>query len=71
MSWTELDPVRTDRASVNKVHENAVKAGGKCNGPPGTRELYHENYYAAFFLDPIGNRVEVVCHCPEGEQKKE
>ena len=39
---------------VDKFHEEATKAGGKCNGTPGIREQYHPNYYAAFVLDPLG-----------------
>jgi hypothetical protein len=35
---------------------------GTDNGPPGIRDVYHANYYAAFLIDPSGNRVEAVCH---------
>ena len=42
---------RTDREGVRKFHEAAVKAGGKCNGPPGVREMYHPNYYGAVSCD--------------------
>jgi hypothetical protein len=36
---------------------------GKCHylGAPGPRPLYGETYYAAFLLDPDGNRIEAVC----------
>jgi hypothetical protein len=44
----------SDHETVNKFHEAALKAGGKCNGPPGLREMYHPNYYGAFILDPLG-----------------
>lgn len=27
-------------------------AGGKDNGPPGIRAIYHPNYYGAFVFDP-------------------
>ena len=30
----------------------ALAAGGKDNGGPGVREIYHPNYYGAFVLDP-------------------
>jgi catechol 2,3-dioxygenase-like lactoylglutathione lyase family enzyme len=53
-----------DRASVDAFYEAAMKAGGKDNGPPGVREHYHENYYAAYVHDPDGNNIEAVCHMP-------
>jgi catechol 2,3-dioxygenase-like lactoylglutathione lyase family enzyme len=53
-----------DRATVDAFYEAAIKAGGKDNGPPGVREHYHENYYAAYVHDPDGNNVEAVCHMP-------
>jgi len=52
----------TDRKTVDMFHEEAVKAGGKDNGKPGWRHLYHPKYYAAFAVDPVGNNVEVVDH---------
>ena len=44
----------SDRAKVDKFHEEGLKAGGKCNGAPGLRHMYHPKYYAAFVLDPVG-----------------
>ncbi|KAF7679458.1 hypothetical protein GT037_003206 [Alternaria burnsii] len=44
----------TDRKTVEKFHEEAVKAGGKDNGKPGWRHQYHAKYYAAFVMDPVG-----------------
>ena len=55
---------RTDRAGVDSFHETALAAGGSDNGAPGLREL-HENYYAAFVLDPDGHNIEAVCQRPE------
>lgn len=55
----------SDRAGVDAFYEAALAAGGRDNGPPGIRADYHENYYAAFVLDPEGNNVEAVCHKPE------
>lgn len=49
-----------DRAAVDAFHRAAVEAGGTCNGKPGLRPEYHENFYGAFVLDPIGNNVEMV-----------
>lgn len=52
------------RAQVKAFYEAAIAAGGKDNGPPGTRPHYHEHYYGAFVLDPDGHNVEAVCHEP-------
>lgn len=52
-----------DRATVGRVHEVGLAAGGKDNGAPGER-TYHPGYYAAFLLDPDGNNIEVVFHGP-------
>jgi catechol 2,3-dioxygenase-like lactoylglutathione lyase family enzyme len=53
-----------DRPSVDTWHAAAVEAGGKDNGAPGERPLYHPGYYGAFAIDPDGNNVEAVCHVP-------
>jgi catechol 2,3-dioxygenase-like lactoylglutathione lyase family enzyme len=50
------------RAAVRAFHEAALAAGGKDNGPPGVREMYHPDYYGAFVLDPDGHNIEAVCH---------
>jgi len=49
------------RAAVDAFHAGALANGGRCDGPPGRRD-YHPGYYAAFVLDPDGNRIEAVCH---------
>jgi catechol 2,3-dioxygenase-like lactoylglutathione lyase family enzyme len=53
-----------DRASVERFHAAALQAGATDNGAPGTRELYHPDYYGAYVLDPDGNNIEAVCHKP-------
>jgi len=53
-----------DRATVDAFYRAAMAAGGKDNGPPGSRPHYHPNYYAAFVLDPDGHNIEAVCHAP-------
>jgi catechol 2,3-dioxygenase-like lactoylglutathione lyase family enzyme len=54
---------RAERRSVVKAfYDAAIAAGGKDNGPPGTRPQYHEHYYGAFVHDPDGHNVEAVCH---------
>ena len=53
-----------DRATVQAFHGAGLAAGGRDNGPPGTRPYYHKDYYGAFVLDPDGNNIETVCHWP-------
>jgi catechol 2,3-dioxygenase-like lactoylglutathione lyase family enzyme len=52
------------RAQVDGFWAAAVAAGGRDNGKPGIRAIYHPDYYAAFVYDPDGNNVEAVCHKP-------
>lgn len=52
-----------DRASVDAFHQTALATGGRDNGPPGLRP-YSPTYYAAFVIDPEGNRIEAVTHAP-------
>lgn len=49
-------------AQVNAFYTSGLAAGGSDCGAPGIRE-YHQNYYAAFLLDPEGNKIEAVFHC--------
>ena len=49
-----------DQNQVDIFYENAIKAGGKCNGKPGLRPLYAENYYATFIMDPDSYNIEAV-----------
>src|SRR5437868_11504932 len=53
-----------DRKSVDAFYEEALAAGGRDNGAPGLRPIYHADYYGAFILDPDGNNIEAVCHGP-------
>ena len=57
--------VAVNRMQVDEFYKAALAAGGKDNGPPGIREIYHSDYYAAFVLDPDGHNIEAVCHKPE------
>jgi catechol 2,3-dioxygenase-like lactoylglutathione lyase family enzyme len=57
--------VAENREQVRAFYAAAVEAGGKDNGGPGIRAIYHPNYYGAFVIDPDGNNVEAVCHKPE------
>ena len=54
-------------AHVDRVHEAVASVGGEVLDPPrnygGTRG-YGEYYYAVFFADPDGIKLEV-CHVPD------
>ena len=51
-----------DRATVARAHALALAHGGRCAGAPGPRPAYHADYYGAYFHDPDGNKLCVVCH---------
>lgn len=53
------------RATVDKAYQVALEVGGSSEGKPGLRPEYHEHYYGAYFRDPEGNKLCVVCHSPE------
>jgi len=50
----------SDAAAVDGFYAAALKLGGKADGPPGPRPEYTPGYYAAFVVDPDGNRIEAV-----------
>ena len=54
----------SSRAAVDAFHVAGLLAGGTDNGPPGLRPQYHQDYYAAFLIDPDGHHIEAVCHHP-------
>jgi catechol 2,3-dioxygenase-like lactoylglutathione lyase family enzyme len=70
--WLELRPESVTTAHlafraespelVDAFHRAALAAGGRDNGEPGMRPIYHPRYYGGFVLDPDGNNVEAVCH---------
>jgi len=47
-------------AEVDAFHAAAVSHGGTSDGAPGLRPHDRVKYYAAFVLDPDGNRIEAV-----------
>ena len=61
-SSTHVAIVAPSRDAVEQFHEAAMAAGGRDHGEPGLRPHYHENYYAAYVLDPDDNNIEAVCH---------
>lgn len=54
------------RAVVTSAYEVALANGGTSEGVPGLRPEYHEHYYGAYFRDPDGNKLCVVCHSAPG-----
>jgi catechol 2,3-dioxygenase-like lactoylglutathione lyase family enzyme len=50
---------------VDAFHVAALNAGGRSDGAPGLRPHDRVRYYAAFIIDPDGNRIEAVTF-PEG-----
>ena len=47
-------------AEVDAFHAAAMSNGGSSDGAPGFRPHDRVKYYAAFVLDPDGNRIEAV-----------
>jgi len=47
-------------AEVDAFHAAALGSGGVSDGAPGLRPHDRVKYYAAFVLDPDGNRIEAV-----------
>ena len=47
------------REDVDAAHAGAVAAGATVLHPPRLFPQYHPDYYATFFLDPDGFRIEV------------
>ncbi len=44
---------------VDKIHALALELGGTCEGPVGPRPEYDENFYAGYFRDMDGNKLNV------------
>jgi len=44
---------------VDQVYEKAIELGGTDEGPPGQRM---EGFYAAYFRDLDGNKLNIFCH---------
>jgi glyoxylase I family protein len=47
------------KADVDAVHAAVIAAGGKVLHAPRLWSQYHPDYYATFFEDPDGFRLEV------------
>jgi catechol 2,3-dioxygenase-like lactoylglutathione lyase family enzyme len=55
----------SSREVVQQVHALALTLGGVDEGEPRLRPWYHADYFGAYFRDPDGNKLCVVCHLPE------
>jgi predicted lactoylglutathione lyase len=58
---TRLAFAAATRDDVDRLAATAAAAGARAYEPPELCPEIAENYYAAFFEDPDGNRLEVVC----------
>jgi catechol 2,3-dioxygenase-like lactoylglutathione lyase family enzyme len=50
------------RSSVHAVHNHIVADGGTAIHPPQHFPQYAGHYYATFWYDPFGIKLEAVCH---------
>ena len=51
-----------DKEQVHRLYDIALANGGTCEGPPGPRG--DEGFYAGYFRDPDGNKLNAVCYTP-------
>lgn len=47
------------REEVDRMHSKALELGGADEGPPGLRPAGGEGFYAAYFRDLDGNKLDV------------
>ena len=50
------------RATVDRMHKKALELGGTDEGAPGLRPEGGEGFYAAYFRDLDGNKLDVFCY---------
>lgn len=48
-----------DHATVDKLHAMALEMGGTCEGPPGPRPDFNPDFYAGYFRDLDGNKMNI------------
>lgn len=61
-SVSHLAFIAQNKQAVHDFHAAGLAHGFTCNGPPGLRDQYAPNYYAAFLRDPDGNNIEAVVY---------
>ena len=62
---THVAFVAETKQAVDGFHAAALKLGGMCEGKPGPRPHYGDNYYAAYVRDPDGNKLQAVCYAAD------
>ncbi len=50
------------RARVDRMHAKALELGGTDEGAPGERAVGGDGFYAAYFRDLDGNKLDVFCY---------
>lgn len=50
------------REVVDRIHAKALGLGGTDEGSPGLRAVGGEGFYAAYFRDLDGNKLDVFCY---------
>jgi catechol 2,3-dioxygenase-like lactoylglutathione lyase family enzyme len=50
------------RSLIHAVHDHVVSVGGTIIHPPQHFPQYPGHYYATFWYDPFGIKLEAVCH---------
>lgn len=53
------------RAAVHAAHDLAIDLDSEILHAPKEWPEYHDGYFAAFWLDPLGIMLEAVCHRDE------
>lgn len=56
--------VAPSRAAVDNFYNMAIEFGACDEGQPGTRPLYHPDYYGAFVFDLDGHKIEACIRRP-------
>ena len=54
-----------DRDQVQRIYDTALARGGSDEGAPGPRG--EDGFYAAYFRDPEGNKLNAFCMVPPAE----
>lgn len=50
------------RDTVDRLHKKALELGGTDEGAPGLRAVGGDGFYAAYFRDLDGNKLDVFCY---------
>ena len=51
------------RENVDRMYNKALELGGTDEGAPGMRDVGGDGFYAAYFRDLDGNKLDVFCYC--------